>query len=151
MIAESLSSLQLSLPPGSTLAALPRAELRRRLNTALLKGRFQTPLGEIRFTPEEEVIQNQFYVAGLMATLAALHRDGLSLLLVEQNATAALAIVDRAVVLETGRVRPPGQRRRTTPRPRAASVRREPMRNVSVSAAVSAQPGLEILRTLEIE
>ena len=44
-------------------------------------------------------------VAELMATLAALHRDGLSLLLVEQNATAALAIADRAVVLETGRVR----------------------------------------------
>ena len=44
-------------------------------------------------------------VAELMATLAGLHRDGLSLLLVEQNATAALAIADRAVVLETGRVR----------------------------------------------
>jgi len=44
-------------------------------------------------------------VAELMATLAALHSDGLSLLLVEQNATAALAIADRAVVLETGRVR----------------------------------------------
>jgi branched-chain amino acid transport system ATP-binding protein len=44
-------------------------------------------------------------VAELMATLAALHRDGLTLLLVEQNANAALAIADRAVVLETGRVR----------------------------------------------
>jgi branched-chain amino acid transport system ATP-binding protein len=44
-------------------------------------------------------------VAELMGTLAALHRDGLTLLLVEQNATAALAIADRAVVLETGRVR----------------------------------------------
>ena len=63
VIAETLSTLQGSLPPGATLAALPRPELRRRLNTALLKGRFQTPLGEIRFTPEGEVIQNQFYVA----------------------------------------------------------------------------------------
>ena len=44
-------------------------------------------------------------VAELMATLARLHRDGLSLLLVEQNTNAALAIADRAVVLETGRVR----------------------------------------------
>jgi branched-chain amino acid transport system substrate-binding protein len=60
VIAESLSSLQVSLPPGATLASLPRAELRRRPNTALLKGRYQTPLGEIRFTPEGEVIQNQF-------------------------------------------------------------------------------------------
>jgi branched-chain amino acid transport system ATP-binding protein len=73
-------------------------------------------------------------VAGLMATLAALHRDGLSLLLVEQNATAALEIVDRAVVLETGRVRLQGS-----------------TKNVTSSAAVSAQPGLEILRSLEIE
>jgi len=63
VIAETLSSLQVSLPAGATLAALPRAELRRRLNTALLQGRFQTPLGEIRFTPEGEVIQKQFYVA----------------------------------------------------------------------------------------
>jgi branched-chain amino acid transport system ATP-binding protein len=44
-------------------------------------------------------------VADLMATLAALHRDGLTLLLVEQNAAAALAIADRAVVLESGSVR----------------------------------------------
>lgn len=63
VIAETLRTLQASLPAGGTLAALPRAELRRRLNTALLKGRYQTPLGEIRFTPEGEVIQGQFYVA----------------------------------------------------------------------------------------
>jgi branched-chain amino acid transport system ATP-binding protein len=44
-------------------------------------------------------------VTDLMATLATLHRDGLSMLLVEQNAAAALAIADRAVVLESGSVR----------------------------------------------
>jgi branched-chain amino acid transport system ATP-binding protein len=44
-------------------------------------------------------------VAELMTTLAELHREGLSMLLVEQNATAALAIADRAVVLESGSVR----------------------------------------------
>jgi branched-chain amino acid transport system ATP-binding protein len=44
-------------------------------------------------------------VAELMATLAALHREGLSMLLVEQNAAAALAIADRAVVLESGSLR----------------------------------------------
>jgi branched-chain amino acid transport system ATP-binding protein len=44
-------------------------------------------------------------VAELMGTLAALHRDGLSMLLVEQNAAAALAIADRAVVLESGSLR----------------------------------------------
>jgi branched-chain amino acid transport system ATP-binding protein len=37
-------------------------------------------------------------------TLVALRRDGLTILLVEQNVAAALAIADRAYVLETGRI-----------------------------------------------
>jgi branched-chain amino acid transport system ATP-binding protein len=44
-------------------------------------------------------------VAELMDTLAGLHREGLAMLLVEQNAAAALAIADRAVVLESGKLR----------------------------------------------
>jgi branched-chain amino acid transport system ATP-binding protein len=43
-------------------------------------------------------------VAEVMAALGALHRGGLSMLLVEQNATAALAIADRGVVLEGGSI-----------------------------------------------
>jgi branched-chain amino acid transport system ATP-binding protein len=43
-------------------------------------------------------------VAEVMAALAALHDDGLSMLLVEQNATAALEIADRGVVLESGSI-----------------------------------------------
>ena len=43
-------------------------------------------------------------VAEVMAALAALHSDGLSMLLVEQNATAALEIADRGVVLESGSI-----------------------------------------------
>ena len=57
----------------------------------------------------------------LLAVIRALRDDGLTILLVEQNARAALAIADRAYVLETGRVtleragrRNPGRR----PRPR---------------------------------
>ena len=38
-----------------------------------------------------------------MAALAQLHRDGLTLLRVEQNAQAALEIADRGYVLEAGR------------------------------------------------
>ena len=43
-------------------------------------------------------------VEEVMGTLADLHRNGQTLLLVEQNAEAALAIADRGVVLEAGRV-----------------------------------------------
>lgn len=40
----------------------------------------------------------------LFAVIAALKSEGLTILLVEQNARAALAIADRAYVLDTGRV-----------------------------------------------
>jgi branched-chain amino acid transport system ATP-binding protein len=40
----------------------------------------------------------------VLAVIRALRDDGLTILLVEQNARAALAIADRAYVLETGRV-----------------------------------------------
>jgi branched-chain amino acid transport system ATP-binding protein len=40
----------------------------------------------------------------ILDTVAALRRDGVTVLLVEQNATAALAIADRAYVIETGRI-----------------------------------------------
>jgi branched-chain amino acid transport system ATP-binding protein len=40
----------------------------------------------------------------LLTVIRALRDDSLTILLVEQNARAALAIADRAYVLETGRV-----------------------------------------------
>ena len=43
-------------------------------------------------------------VAEVMAAIAQLHQDGLTILLVEQNAKAALAIADRGYVLEAGRI-----------------------------------------------
>ena len=63
VVAEALTRLQAQQPAGRLLTSLPPAELRRQLNTTLLKGTYQTPLGEIRFSPEGEVIQQQFYVA----------------------------------------------------------------------------------------
>jgi branched-chain amino acid transport system ATP-binding protein len=43
-------------------------------------------------------------VEQILDTLVALRRDGLTIVLVEQNVAAALAIADRAYVLETGRI-----------------------------------------------
>ncbi|PSB04414.1 branched-chain amino acid ABC transporter substrate-binding protein, partial [filamentous cyanobacterium Phorm 46] len=41
----------------------PLAELRTKLNQQLLIGKYDTPLGEISFTPEGEINQKEFYVA----------------------------------------------------------------------------------------
>jgi branched-chain amino acid transport system ATP-binding protein len=43
-------------------------------------------------------------VAEILERLLELKRGGLTILLVEQNARAALEIADRAYVLETGRI-----------------------------------------------
>ncbi|MEB3199956.1 MAG: ABC transporter substrate-binding protein [Synechococcaceae cyanobacterium] len=63
VLAEAASRLQASLPNGRTLASLPLKEQRRRLNATLLAGSYDTPLGELSFTPGGDVVQKQFYVA----------------------------------------------------------------------------------------
>jgi branched-chain amino acid transport system substrate-binding protein len=45
------------------LSSQPLTEQRVSLNQQILAGRYDTPLGDIAFTPEGEVIQKQFYVA----------------------------------------------------------------------------------------
>jgi branched-chain amino acid transport system substrate-binding protein len=42
---------------------MPVDKLRAELNKQLLAGRYETPVGEIAFTPEGDVIQKEFYVA----------------------------------------------------------------------------------------
>ncbi len=50
------------------------AEARRRLMAELLSGRYDTPLGPIRFSPDGEVIQDRFFVAEVR--MAAGGREG---------------------------------------------------------------------------
>jgi len=59
VIGEALQRLDRQQP----LKTLPLAQARKALNDEILSGTYQTPLGEIRFTPEGEVIQKNFYVA----------------------------------------------------------------------------------------
>jgi len=47
----------------SKIAQKPLPDLRIALNEQLLKGNYNTPLGEISFTPEGEINQKEFYVA----------------------------------------------------------------------------------------
>jgi branched-chain amino acid transport system substrate-binding protein len=42
---------------------LSREQLRTKLNQQILTGKYNTPLGEIAFTPDGEIIQSQFYIA----------------------------------------------------------------------------------------
>ncbi|MEH2067577.1 MAG: ABC transporter substrate-binding protein [Nostoc sp.] len=54
-----------SLDKKSKINKLSLTQLRTQLNQELLKGTYQTPLGEIAFTPAGDVIQKEFYVAQL--------------------------------------------------------------------------------------
>ncbi|MBD2682484.1 MULTISPECIES: ABC transporter substrate-binding protein [Nostoc] len=54
-----------SLDKKTEINKLTLPQLRTQLNQELLKGRYQTPLGEIAFTPAGDVIQKEFYVAQL--------------------------------------------------------------------------------------
>ena len=79
VVHEALASLKGSLPKGTTLSSLPLPELRQRLLKTLLAGTYQTPLGELRFSPEGEVLQRDFSVARV--SMAADGRSGRFVLL----------------------------------------------------------------------
>jgi branched-chain amino acid transport system ATP-binding protein len=51
-------------------------------------------------------------VESILAILAELHRDGMSLLIVEQNVHAVLALAERAYILESGRIVGEGEGRK---------------------------------------
>jgi len=56
---EALSTLDKT----TKLSSLALPQLRTQLNDTLLAGKYETPIGEIAFTPEGEIIQKQFFVA----------------------------------------------------------------------------------------
>jgi len=59
VVGEALKRLDAKTP----LTTLTVAQARTALMAEILKGHYQTPLGDISFTPEGEVIQKQFFVA----------------------------------------------------------------------------------------
>ncbi len=52
-----------TLDTKSKISTIPLEKLRTQLNQQILAGKYNTPLGEIAFTPVGEVIQKDFYVA----------------------------------------------------------------------------------------
>ena len=52
-----------ALDKSKKIADMDLATLRTELNTQVLAGSYDTPLGKISFTPEGEIKQEQFYVA----------------------------------------------------------------------------------------
>jgi branched-chain amino acid transport system substrate-binding protein len=52
-----------TLDKTTKLNTLSLTQLRTQLNDTLLAGKYETPIGEIAFTPEGEIIQKQFFVA----------------------------------------------------------------------------------------
>jgi branched-chain amino acid transport system substrate-binding protein len=52
-----------TLDKATKLSTLALPQLRTQLNDTFLKGQYVTPLGEISFTPEGEIVQKQFFVA----------------------------------------------------------------------------------------
>ena len=53
----------ITLDKTAKLSTLALPQLRTQLNETLLTGKYVTPLGEISFTPEGEIVQKQFFVA----------------------------------------------------------------------------------------
>ncbi|WP_026733377.1 ABC transporter substrate-binding protein [Fischerella sp. PCC 9605] len=52
-----------ALDKKTKISTIPLNKLRTELNQQVLAGKYNTPLGEISFTPEGEVVQKDFYVA----------------------------------------------------------------------------------------
>jgi branched-chain amino acid transport system ATP-binding protein len=67
-------------------------------------GRALMPRPKLLLLDEPSLGLSPLLVEQVVSIVSRLHRDGLAVLLVEQNARLALSIADRAYVLETGRV-----------------------------------------------
>ena len=80
------------------------------LDTAIANIALPAIAGDLHVSPEQSVWVVNVYQIALVATLLPLgalgeiHKMGTAILLVEQNVSRALALVQRAYVLESGRV-----------------------------------------------
>jgi branched-chain amino acid transport system ATP-binding protein len=95
-------------------ALFPRLEERQRQAAGSLSGGEQQMCAIARALMSEPTLLmldelslglSPLLVDQLMHTIAELHRDGMTILLVEQNLRKALGIAKRGVIIETGRLR----------------------------------------------
>ena len=94
-------------------AHFPRLSERRRQPAGTLSGGEQQMLamGRALMTGPKMLLLDEpsmglspILVKEIFSMIKSLHADGITILLVEQNAKMALAVSDRAYVLETGRI-----------------------------------------------
>ena len=128
-VQENLEMGAFSLKDQSGLAAnlekvygyFPRLKERRRQQAGTLSGGEQQMLamGRALMSEPRTLLMDEpsmglspLLVKEIFSIIETLHRRGITVLLVEQNAQMALSIADRAYVLETGRITMQGEARR---------------------------------------
>jgi len=102
--ASDLAGVYALFPVLAEMRALPAGVLSGGQQQMLAIGRALMGKPRLLLLDEPSMGLAPILVDQILATICGFKRDGLTILLVEQNARAALAIADRAYVLETGRV-----------------------------------------------
>ena len=103
-IARGIEHIYTTFPVLGDKRALPAGGLSGGQQQMLAIGRALMAQPKLLLLDEPSMGLSPVLTQQILRTITDLRRDGMTILLVEQNVTAALAIADRAYVIETGRI-----------------------------------------------